>query len=136
MEKFLLLVRRYIGATLAVLRDAGWEEGMVGEMCGVWEEVAFNVGDVRVANGVRFHCVDVFVDELERVGALEEGSGAPVGELLGPLRRLAEGCPSKAVRVKGREALADERLPGNGKEVVDGEVDGGGEEEEWGGIEE
>ncbi|TVY37653.1 Ribosomal RNA-processing protein-like protein, partial [Lachnellula subtilissima] len=115
MEKFLLLTRRYIGATLAVLRDGEWEEGMVGEVTAVWEEVAFNVGDMKVANGVRFHCVDVFVDELERVGALEEGSGAPVGVLLGPLRRLADGCPVKAVRVKAREALADERLPGNEK---------------------
>ncbi|TVY85682.1 Ribosomal RNA-processing protein-like protein, partial [Lachnellula willkommii] len=133
MEKFLLLTRRYIGSTLEVLRDGGWEEGMVREMCAVWEEVAFNVQDVRVANGVRFHCVDVLVDELERVGALEEGSGAPVGVLLGPLRGLAEGSPVKAVRGKAREALGDERLPGNGKEGAGGED--GGEGDEWDGIE-
>jgi len=54
--------------------------------------------------------------------------------LLGPLRRLAEGCPVKAVRVKAREALADERLPGNEKVAVEGK-DGDGGEEEWGGIE-
>jgi len=111
-------------------------------MVKLWEEVPFNVGDMKVPNGMRFHCMDVFVDELERVGALEEngekgeGGDVPLEMLLGPLRGLKEGSPTKAVRVKARAALEDERLPGNGKPEEEKGGEEGGEDDEWGGIEE
>jgi ribosomal RNA-processing protein 1 len=133
MEKFLLLTRRYMGASLEVLAKSEWDGEKVGEMVGLWEEIPFNMSDPKIPNGMRFHCIDIFVDELERVGALEEERGL-LEELLGPLRRLASGNPTKAVRVKAKEALGDERLPGNESKKGEEGGDGKGGEEEWGGI--
>jgi ribosomal RNA-processing protein 1 len=134
MEKFLLLTRRYLGASFKLLRDAAWQESVVREHVALLEELPCEVEDARIPNGMRFHVIDIFVDELERVGALErdgeEDRTVPLQMLLEPLRKLAKSSPTKPVRIKAKEALADERLPGNNKtgaEVV--------EEDGWGGIE-
>lgn len=134
MEKFLLLTRRYVGATLQVLQRGGWEEGLVRQHVELLEEIPCNVEDLRISNGMRFHVIDIYVDELEKAGALESGEEErPVELLLQPLRRLALKSPTKPVRTKAKEALADERLPGNEKaeEEPAKEEEGG----EWGGIE-
>lgn len=134
MEKFLLLTRRYVGATLQVLQRGGWEEGLVRQHVELLEEIPCNVEDMRISNGMRFHVIDIYVDELEKAGALESGEEErPVELLLQPLRRLALKSPTKPVRTKAKEALADERLPGNEKaeEEPAKEEEGG----EWGGIE-
>jgi ribosomal RNA-processing protein 1 len=130
MEKFLLLTRRYLCATFEVMKRSGWEEDLVGEHLALIEEIPCNVEDMRIPNGMRFHVIDVYVDELERVGALEEGSEAPVERLLEPLRGLVKSSPTKPVRVKAKEALEDERLPGNEKDVGNTEK----EDDGWGGI--
>jgi ribosomal RNA-processing protein 1 len=133
MEKFLLLVRRHVGVSFEVLKQSGWEREMVEEMSGVWGEVPFNVEDNRVPNGIRFHVLDVWVDEVEMVGLLEEGEGnlEVLEMLLEPVRKLAKESPTKAVRKKAKEVLEDERLPGNEKQPEEEK-----EEDAWGGIKE
>ncbi|CAL3964149.1 hypothetical protein PZA11_001578 [Diplocarpon coronariae] len=135
MEKFLLLTRRYLGATFKAIRDQAWGEEAVARHLALLAEVPCNVTEIRVPNGMRFHVIDIYVDELERVGLLgEEGRKATVNRMLEPLRALAKGSPTKPVRIKAREALEDERLPGNAKEEGEGD-EGPRENEEWGGIE-
>lgn len=132
MEKFLLLVRRYVGAMFGLMETQAWESGVVRELLRVLGEVSLEAGDARLPNGLRYHVIDVYVDELERVGALKDGGeGGPLEELLEPLRKLGKESPTKDVRRKCREALEDERLPGNEKVVEEREVVDG----EWGGIE-
>lgn len=129
MEKFLLLVRRYVGASFELLKRATWEQERVGEMMELVQEVPLNVEDNRVPNGIRFHVLDIWLDELERIGLLdEEGSEEALESLLEPVRKLSRGSPTKAVRKKAKEALGDERLPRNKKSVEVGKENG------WGGI--
>lgn len=128
MEKFLLLTRRYLGASFGVLRKGGWEEKEVAEMLSVLGEVPLNVGDMRVPNGLRFHVIDIYVDELERAGALE-GKVVPLENLLEPLRKLAKESPTKPIRTKAKEALEDERLLGNKK--LEAEKESEVKEEAW-----
>ncbi|KAE8452353.1 hypothetical protein EG329_001053 [Mollisiaceae sp. DMI_Dod_QoI] len=138
MEKFLLCVRRYLAATFLAAKEGEWDVERIKSYLGTLEEVPCNVEDVRVPNGLRFHVIDIYVDELERVGALEEGSEAPVEVLLGPLRGLEKGSPNKVVRTKAKEALGDERLPGNQKPEGEEEEQARKEDEDengWGGIE-
>ena len=122
MEKFLLLTRRYLGATFKVLEDGKWEEDLVKNHLALLTEVPLEVEDARIPNGMRFHVIDIYIDELERGGALEndgeEESSVPLEMLLEPLRVLAKSSPTKPVRLKAKEALTDERLPGNVKPVA------------------
>lgn len=132
MEKFLLLVRRYVGGTFSYLRDKGWETELLEGHMGLFKEVPLNVEDVKLPTGMRYHVIDVYVDELEKVGALEaDAADVPLQKLLEPLRTLAKESPTKGVRLKCKEVLKDERLSGNEMEVVQTDVNTG----EWGGIE-
>lgn len=138
MEKFLLVTRRYLAASLEVLKKGKWEEERVSEMVGLWLEVPLNVEDMKIPNGLRYHVIDIFVDELERVGVLEmedeEERDVVLERVLEPLRKLKVGSPTKTVRVKAKEALGDERLPGNEKrEDEEGEGEDSDEESEKGG---
>lgn len=149
MEKFLLLCRRYLGAGFQVCEKAGWEVEAVESVVRVLREGPLEAADLRRPDGMRYHVVDIYVDELERVGVLgkegEEKEGEAevdrelVERLLEPLRRLAKESPTKTVRKKAKEALADERLPGNRKteeEKAAEEAARKAEEDgEWGGIE-
>ncbi|KAH7403461.1 hypothetical protein BKA64DRAFT_598547 [Cadophora sp. MPI-SDFR-AT-0126] len=131
MEKFLLLVRRYLGATFKLLKEGGWDEALVQSHVELLLEVPCNVTEVRVPNGMRFHVIDIYVDELERVGLLEEQESEEIlGRVLDPLRALQKGSPTKPVRVKAKEALEDERLPGNEKV----EEEAPKEDDGWGGF--
>lgn len=130
MEKFLLLTRRYLGATFKVLQGAGWEETLVRQHIELLEEIPCNMDDMRIPNGMRFHVIDIYIDELDRVGALEDEM--PLDALLQPLKNLAQKSPTKPVRTKAKEALADERLPGN--EKVEAEEPAQGEDDQWDGI--
>ena len=118
-----------------VLKRAQWEESLVDEYVELLMEVPCNVADVKVPNGMRYHVIDIYVDEVEKAGALEEDEERDVRleKLLSPLRRLAKESPTKTVRTKAKEALEDERLPGNEKTEED---EAEKEAEAWGGIEE
>lgn len=132
MEKFLLLTRRVVGATFAYLESKSWEKALVDEHLHLFEELPLNAVDAKLPNGMRYHVIDIYVDELERIGVLEtDEESVPLDTLLEPLRQLGRDSPTKAVRQKCKEALADERLPGNEKLVEEKEV----ADDEWGGIE-
>ncbi|RKF60732.1 Ribosomal RNA-processing protein 1-like protein [Erysiphe neolycopersici] len=127
MEKFLLLTRRYLAASFEVLKRYEWKEDLVQEMLLLLSEIPCNAVELRVPNGMRYHIIDIYVDELEQLGYLEDGSEAPVEKLLEPLENLTR-SPTKTVRLKAKETLEDKRLPKSKKE--DASID----TEEWEGF--
>lgn len=101
-------------------------------------------------DGLRYHIVDIWVDELEKVLEFEDGEIAedgvanrkikgdiPMELILRPLEKLRTESPYKPVRTRATEALEDDRLVEWGvrapKVNEDDEVDSDGE---WGGFDE
>ncbi|KAJ5481573.1 Ribosomal RNA processing protein [Penicillium sp. IBT 31633x] len=99
-------------------------------------------------DGLRYHLIDIWIDELEKVLEFEEEAGdeddeapkrkikgdVPMELILRPLEKLRAESPYKPVRTRAAEALEDERLFEWGirtKEVEEDEDS----EEEWGGFE-
>ncbi|ROT36708.1 hypothetical protein SODALDRAFT_334908 [Sodiomyces alkalinus F11] len=154
MDKFLLLTRRVFAAQLRWVRDAAWDEGRQGSVVDVLKAWPFeSEGDVaRVPLGLRLHALDIWVDEMERLGMLGEDEG---DQAEGEEERQREGdaiavrfaekmrrqliepltsCPVKPVRKSAGEQLEDDRLPWvRRKQADDGEA--AEEDDEWGGIE-
>jgi ribosomal RNA-processing protein 1 len=136
MEKFLLLTRRVVGTAFAYLQSKGWDEELVKEHLALLEEIPLNGPDHKLPNGMRYHVIDIYIDELQKIGAVDgddkeaEDKEAPLPTLLEPLKKLEKESPTKAVRVKCKEALADERLP----KSVKPEEEEGSDDGEWGGI--
>lgn len=135
LDKYLFLIRQYVAAGLRWLAADDWADRAAAEgYVRVLEETGLSARDAKVPNGLRYHVLDVYVDELERVESGWAERMEVLGVLLGPVERLAEEGWVKAVRVAARECLEDERVRAWRGE--DGKGDGEGEEEEeWGGIE-
>ncbi|KAL4894027.1 nucleolar protein,Nop52-domain-containing protein [Aspergillus ambiguus] len=99
-------------------------------------------------DGLRYHIMDLWVDELEKVLEFDEEGGddeaapktrkpkgdVPVELLLRPLEKLRAESAYKPVRVRAGEALEDERLIEWGFRTRKVESDEEDEEEEWGGF--
>ncbi|KAI9928861.1 hypothetical protein ASPWEDRAFT_36671 [Aspergillus wentii DTO 134E9] len=97
-------------------------------------------------DGLRYHILDLWIDEVEKVLEFEEGTedsenrkvkgDVPMDLLLRPLEKLRTESPYKPVRVRAAEALDDDRLVEWGfktREVEEEEEDDESDQE-WGGF--
>lgn len=138
MDKFLMLVRFYLRAGFAWLAKANWQNSSARkEFLKTLEETPLSAKDIRVPNGLRYHVLDIYVDELEKIMPEEEEKWAdvPVEEMLAPVKKMTMESPTKAVRLRAREVMGDERVKRwLGVEEEVGEVEENAEEEEDGGF--
>ena len=116
-------------------------EGEEGKGEGKEEEqklAPLSPGDKKVADGIRYHVLDVWVDELVKVVADEKKKMEErvLETVMAPVRRLGDEGRTKVVRGRARDVLRDERLGGlvnmGGSGAGD---DDEGDDETWEGIE-
>ncbi|KAK6529229.1 hypothetical protein TWF281_008410 [Arthrobotrys megalospora] len=124
MDKFMLLVRRYLAAELRCLKAAGWEKELVEKRNEVIEGLALHPTNSKMPDGLRYHVVDIFVDELIKVAKVEKEAEEDDEEteeeyditpeqteaVLRPFRKLQKETLSKPIRKNVTEMLEDERL--------------------------
>jgi ribosomal RNA-processing protein 1 len=144
MDKFLYLVRQYVRAGWGYFDRRGWrDEELLEAYLEVLGRIPLSARDAKVPDGMRYHMIDIWVDEMDKVDEKREGK-MPMEKLLQLLRVVEKESPSKKIRERSREALEDERLrdwngEGAGEERrmdVEGAEDEQleDEDEEWGGI--
>ncbi|PYI12517.1 putative ribosomal RNA processing protein [Aspergillus sclerotiicarbonarius CBS 121057] len=92
-------------------------------------------------DGLRYHVMDVWVDELEKVlefegeeGARKPKGGVPMELLLRPIEKLKAESPYKPVRTRAAETLDDDRLVEWGWKTRKVESEDEESDEEWGGF--
>lgn len=149
MDKFLLLVRLYLAAEFAqVLRHPD----TVSRHLDVLSTIPLNAADARIPNGLRYHVLDIYVDELAKADPDKKISDELLEQILTPVRRIARDSPTKLVRKRAKETLDDERVRdwrGEGTAQSEAEVatkedvtmagdaeeqQKGDNDDEWGGI--
>jgi ribosomal RNA-processing protein 1 len=141
MEKFLLLVRRIVGVGFEWMKLATgaqgsgrWDGAKVNDVLGLLSEWPFAVEDearirqdlglsaqdtpapLNVPVGLRIHVLDIWVDEAEKAGVLEDADEAGqdiMQRITGLVDLLERQTTSKAVRIRAKESLEDPRLPAN-----------------------
>lgn len=136
LDKFLMLVRFNLRAMFARLEKEEWDDEMVEQFVQVLQKIPLS-GDKKIPNGIPFHLVDIYVDELEAVifkDLEEEEKGeesddeideeedidkrkqdiieaTPVGELISAFDQLSREAAYKTLREKIRDdLLKDDRL--------------------------
>jgi ribosomal RNA-processing protein 1 len=162
MEKFLLLVRRVVGAGFKWMRKgsgsdgaknkkkgngnggpSNWDASKVDDMMGLlgeWPLALEEEAEIEPATGaeeddaitqkipagLRLHVLDIWVDEAEKTGLLEEDDEEAkqiIQRVSDQIDALEEATRSPSVRVRSKESLADERLPGNSKPESEAQAD-------------
>ncbi|KAI9766076.1 MAG: hypothetical protein M1840_006783 [Geoglossum simile] len=109
MDKFLLLVRRYLAASFRYLAKRNWESAVIGGYMTILSSIPLSATDMKIPNGLRYHVIDIYTDELDQIDTPRSGN-LPIDALLAPLRSLGVESPTKAVRSRVKGALEDERL--------------------------
>ncbi|KAH8894271.1 hypothetical protein GQ53DRAFT_683885 [Thozetella sp. PMI_491] len=145
MNKFLLLVRRMLEASLRWTKAAGggWDKGRTDDMVELLREWPFapdeevprdSDGDPYIIPaGLRLHVLDIWVDEAEKAGLLEEDdeqAAETVRRIAALIDELENQTTVTAVRIRAKEALEDERLPGNRSKGSGKAGDGAADDEE------
>nr|POE47404.1 ribosomal rna-processing protein 1 like [Quercus suber] len=105
MDKFLYLLRCYVGKGFELCMGEG--EEFTQRYLELLERAPLEPKDHRIPNGVRFHVLDVYLDELEKVDSRRT---ADVEKFLEPVGKLRSETLTKAVRERCVEALEDERV--------------------------
>ncbi|KAI9786052.1 MAG: hypothetical protein M1816_008143 [Peltula sp. TS41687] len=137
MDKYLLLVRAYLAASFSFLARLDWQASLVDQYVNLLASIPLNPTDGKVPDGMRYHLLDIYVDELDKADTPRTGK-LPLDSLLGPLRTLKQKSPTKAVRLRAADTLNDERLGAwSGSSETKGVEDQGDENEveEWNGLE-
>lgn len=150
MNKFLYLVRCIVGRAWTYLGRKGWEDAeLLRRYLDALRKTPLEPRDGRIPNGLRYHLIDIYLDELDKVDEGRSGK-MPLDTLLEPLKELSRDTDNKVVRQKVKEALEDERLTdwndpmaaigsASEEEGQDDATDGDAQENEdddWAGIEE
>jgi ribosomal RNA-processing protein 1 len=156
MDKYLLLVRTVVRRVFAgIMEDVHGEteeaRNVAEQQMALLEQFPLSPRERKVPDGLRYHVLDVYVDELERTigqgldemkddGREEaketsEDKTRVLERLLLPVETVGKQGLSKGVRTRAKEVLADERVV---RWRAKGEGDGGDDEDgqdEWGGLE-
>lgn len=95
--------------------------------------------NIKVPNGLRYHLIDIYLDELEKLEPVdsEESADIPIDLLIQPYEQLVGKSPTKVVRIRSRGILQDERLGKWGYTKAnkgEGGAANGEGEEEWAGF--
>lgn len=110
MDKYYYLVRQVLHVSLRYFARKNYNdtealEALIASMV----ETPLNARDAKVPNGLRYHVLDIYVDELEKVDD-ENEADLPAESLLAPIAVLSKECPTKSIRRQAKEVLADPRV--------------------------
>ncbi|KAL4267954.1 RRP1 family protein [Pleurotus pulmonarius] len=110
IDKYYMLVRRYINASFKLLSRAGWDKAS----CEEYNDILTKEGgplcpsDLRVPTSLAYHLADIYIEELDKVMAAEEKSlPAPLNTLLAPFFNLAALTPNSTTHRRVQSAFLE-----------------------------
>lgn len=120
LDKYLYLIRQYVAHSFIYLSDYSWPEDMILS----WVELMQGRGDFaergalspsngKVADGLKYHICDVWVDGLVQAKNWKVGME---GGVMKPVEDLASGGLTKSVRERAKTVLQDKKLMQGGED--------------------
>ncbi|PPQ67168.1 hypothetical protein CVT25_005769 [Psilocybe cyanescens] len=108
IDKYYMLIRRFINATFRLLARVKWDTSA----CHEYNQILTKEGgplcpsDIRVPASLAYHIADIYVEELDKALASPKSSSpAPLGILLGPFISLAARTPTSVTYKRIQSAL-------------------------------
>ena len=106
LDKFLLLMRNYVNAAFSYLKRHSWPTNLTSDYLQIIEEILME-SQGKVGDGLRYHILDVWVDELDKVDLERK---APLEDILSIISKTKASGRTKTLRVRADDVLADKRL--------------------------
>ncbi|KAK7205123.1 hypothetical protein BZA70DRAFT_279118 [Myxozyma melibiosi] len=131
IDKYYLLIRRFVSGMFERLANSNWDQEMITSFNKSLMEYPLNPKNTAIADGIRYHMIDIFVEEFEKKMAEltdnagkkkdseesdgesaeeeedEEKSKVPFNELMKPFENLAQNSISKVVKKRVYDEVLD-----------------------------
>lgn len=120
LDKFYLLIRRFVHSVFALMKKYKWDLELVGRLMVVLDEKTFGDIDKVQGNGVNYHIATVFLEELRPFLPLKLET---LDLLLQPFFHVMKNCPDKVLLGKIRSNVFDVLL-NNGKKFFEAKMCG------------
>lgn len=140
LDKYLYLIRQYLNASFTFLSRNKWKKNLLEQWNAIMEEIPLECQNMRIPNGLRYHVMDIWVDEMEKVEGEaweKEEMKEALETLVLPVEKMAKDGKLKPLRNAAKECLADDRLRawrGQEVEVMEEAEEDDDSEAEWGGF--
>jgi ribosomal RNA-processing protein 1 len=99
VDKFMMLVRRFVGAGMRLLAQRSWQADSVQRFTSVLMKAGgvLDANNVKTPHGLLYHVCDVYLEELDKAcqGLEEEETALPVAALIQPYIVLAATCHAR-----------------------------------------
>ncbi|KAF8167625.1 nucleolar protein,Nop52-domain-containing protein [Crassisporium funariophilum] len=110
LDKYYMLIRRFINATFRLLIRSKWEK----EVCEEYNHILTREGgplcpsDIRVPTSLAYHIADIYIEELDKsLGTATSCLPAPLSTLLDPFFILAARTPLSVTYKRIKTALLE-----------------------------
>lgn len=156
IDKFYLLLRRYVGYAFQRLAQENWDESWIERHNEVMNKIPLNPENPKIPDSIRYHVLEIYLDELAKVVLKDKKQAededdeeeeaelvkemfadVPVAELLEAVETLSEESKSKVVQKRCVEDVLENPLLiewGVAEELEGEKEEEEEEEDEWAGF--
>ncbi|KAF9214196.1 hypothetical protein BGZ59_004155 [Podila verticillata] len=117
LDKFYFLLRRFLSYSFRMLKENEWDLETIEEFSKVMIDGPLNASDKTVPDGIRFHLIEIYLEELEKIVEVSQSGQVPTAHVLAPMFHLMSCTVNGKVFKKVAEEVFEEIL----KKTAEGE---------------
>ncbi|KAF8940611.1 nucleolar protein,Nop52-domain-containing protein [Dissophora ornata] len=118
LDKFYFLLRRFLLYSFRMLKESDWDPATVKEFTDVMINGPLNATSTKVPDGIRFHLIEIYLEELEKTVDVAHSGEVPTAHVLAPMFHLLghtiNGKVYKMVAEEVFEAILKKTAAGEG----------------------
>ncbi|KAI7830561.1 hypothetical protein BC939DRAFT_255051 [Gamsiella multidivaricata] len=88
LDKFYFLLRRFTSYSFRMLKENEWELETIEEYNNVMVNGPLNATSPKVPDGIRYHLIEIYLEELEKVVDVAYSGEVPTAHVLQPMFQL------------------------------------------------
>ncbi|KAF9278652.1 hypothetical protein BGZ68_008439 [Mortierella alpina] len=88
LDKYYFLLRRFMSYSFRMLKENNWELETIEEFSNVMINGPLNATNKTVPDGIRFHLIEIYLEELEKVVDVAQSGEVPTAHVLQPMFHL------------------------------------------------
>ncbi|KAF9964380.1 hypothetical protein BGZ70_006541 [Mortierella alpina] len=88
LDKYYFLLRRFMSYSFRMLKENNWELETIEEFSNVMINGPLNATNKTVPDGIRFHLIEIYLEELEKVVDVTQSGEVPTAHILQPMFHL------------------------------------------------
>ncbi|KAG0019577.1 hypothetical protein BGZ81_009680 [Podila clonocystis] len=110
LDKFYFLLRRFLSYSFRMLKENEWDLETIEEFSKVMIDGPLNASNKTVPDGIRFHLIEIYLEELEKIVEVAQSGQVPTAHVLAPMFHLMSCTVNGKVFKKVAEEVFEEIL--------------------------